>query len=124
MFAILKLQKQLLMETKSLIKIQSEQQFKEIFTPDLVDFLVELHQNFNNKRLELLEERRKMQEDFDKGVLPKFLSETEDIRNGDWVCAPIPEDLLDRRVEITGPVNRKMIINALNSGSSTFMADF
>ncbi|WP_312090186.1 malate synthase A [Chryseobacterium sp.] len=112
------------METKSLIKIQSEKQFKEIFTPDLVDFLVELHQNFNNKRLELLEERRKMQEDFDKGVLPKFLSETEDIRNGDWVCAPIPEDLLDRRVEITGPVNRKMIINALNSGSSTFMADF
>jgi len=112
------------METKTQLKIKSQQQFEEIFTNDLIDFLVELHQNFNQKRINLLEERKKTQQEFDKGILPKFLSETEKIRTGNWVCASLPEDLLDRRVEITGPVDRKMIINALNSGASTFMADF
>ncbi|MCD1116187.1 malate synthase A [Chryseobacterium turcicum] len=112
------------METKTQLKINAQQQFEEIFTNDLVDFLVELHQNFNPKRLELLEERKKTQQEFNQGILPRFLSETEKIRTGNWVCAPLPEDLLDRRVEITGPVDRKMIINALNSGASTFMADF
>lgn len=112
------------METKTQLKIKSQQQFEEIFTNDLIDFLVELHQNFNQKRINLLEERKKTQQEFDKGILPKFLSETEEIRNGNWICAPLPEDFLDRRVEITGPVDRKMIINALNSGASTFMADF
>ncbi|WP_426279151.1 malate synthase A [Chryseobacterium sp. S-02] len=112
------------METKTQLKLNTQQQFEEIFTNDLADFLVELHQHFNSKRLELLEERKKAQLGFDKGVLPRFLPETEEIRNGNWVCAPLPEDLLDRRVEITGPVDRKMIINALNSGASTFMADF
>lgn len=112
------------METKTQLKITAQKQFEEIFTPDLTDFLMALHQNFNHKRLELLEERKKTQQEFDQGILPKFLKETEDIRNGDWVCAPLPEDLLDRRVEITGPVDRKMIINALNSGAFTFMADF
>lgn len=112
------------METKTQLKITAQKQFEEIFTPDLIDFLVALHQNFNNKRLELLEERKKTQKEFDQGNLPKFLEETEEIRNGNWVCAPLPEDLLDRRVEITGPVDRKMIINALNSGALTFMADF
>ncbi|REC49715.1 malate synthase A [Chryseobacterium pennipullorum] len=112
------------METKTQFKIHSEQAFGEVFTPDLTDFLMALHQNFNHKRLELLEERKKIQQKFDQGVLPEFLQETEDIRNGDWICAPLPEDLLDRRVEITGPVDRKMIINALNSGAFTFMADF
>lgn len=112
------------METKTQLKINAENQFEELFTSELVDFLVELHQNFNPKRLGLLEGRKKTQQEFDKGILPKFLSETEEIRNGDWVCSPLPTDLLDRRVEITGPVDRKMIINALNSGASTFMADF
>ena len=112
------------METKTQLNINTQPHFEELFTNDLIDFLVELHQNFNAKRLELLEERKKTQQEFDKGILPKFLSETEEIRNGNWICAPLPEDLLDRRVEITGPVDRKMIINALNSGASTFMADF
>lgn len=112
------------METKAQLKITAQKQFEEIFTPDLVDFLVALHQNFNHKRSELLEGRKKTQKEFDNGVLPTFLKETEEIRNGNWVCAPLPEDLLDRRVEITGPVDRKMIINALNSGALTFMADF
>lgn len=112
------------METKTQLKIKAQKQFEEIFTSDLIDFLVALHQNFNHKRLELLEERKKTQQKFDQGMLPKFFKETKEIRNTDWVCAPLPEDLLDRRVEITGPVDRKMIINALNSGASTFMADF
>lgn len=117
-------QNQYIMETKTQLKIKAQQQFEEIFSNDLVDFLIELHQNFNKKRIKLLEERKKTQQEFDKGILPKFLSETEEIRNGNWVCSPLPDDLLDRRVEITGPVDRKMIINALNSGASTFMADF
>ncbi|MDN5480699.1 MAG: malate synthase A, partial [Chryseobacterium sp.] len=83
-----------------------------------------LHQKFNAKRLALLEERKKIQQFFDLGNLPQFFPETEEIRNGSWICASLPADLLDRRVEITGPVDRKMIINALNSGASTFMADF
>ncbi|MCJ7933123.1 MAG: malate synthase A [Chryseobacterium sp.] len=112
------------METKSQLKIGSDQQFQEVFTPELMDFLTVLHQNFNQKRLKLLEERKKIQQEFDKGVLPKFPNDTEEIRNGNWRCASLPQDLLDRRVEITGPVDRKMIINALNSGASTFMADF
>ncbi|MBP2619704.1 malate synthase A [Chryseobacterium jejuense] len=112
------------METKTQLKITAKKQFEEIFTPDLIDFLIALHQNFNHKRVKLLEERKKTQKEFDQGNLPKFLKETEEIRNGNWVCAPLPQDLLDRRVEITGPVDRKMIINALNSGAFTFMADF
>ena len=112
------------MKTKTQLKIKSQLAFEEIFTNDLIDFLVELHQNFNQKRIDLLEARKKTQQEFDQGILPKFLPETKEIRNGNWVCAPLPEDLLDRRVEITGPVDRKMIINALNSGASTFMADF
>ncbi len=112
------------METKTQLKINAKEKFEDIFTNSLIDFLVELHQNFNSKRLELLEERKKIQQEFDNGILPRFLPETEELRKGKWICAPLPEDLLDRRVEITGPVDRKMIINALNSGASTFMADF
>jgi malate synthase len=65
-----------------------------------------------------------LQKEFDQGILPRFLKETEEIRNGNWVCEPLPDSLLDRRVEITGPVDRKMIINAMNSGANCFMADF
>ncbi|CAA7392305.1 malate synthase A [Chryseobacterium fistulae] len=112
------------METKTQLKLKIQTQFQEVFTHELMDFLVELHQNFNQRRLELLGERKKTQEEFNKGILPKFLKETEEVRSTEWICASLPEDLLDRRVEITGPVDRKMIINALNSGASTFMADF
>ncbi len=112
------------METKTQLKIKAHKQFEEVFTPELTDFLITLHQNFNQKRLDLLEERKNIQRFFDSGNLPGFLPETEEVRNGKWTCAPLPDDLLDRRVEITGPVDRKMIINALNSGARTFMADF
>ncbi|AZA48695.1 malate synthase A [Chryseobacterium carnipullorum] len=112
------------METRTQLKIKAQKQFEEVFTPELTDFIVALHQKFNAKRLALLEERKKIQQFFDLGNLPQFFPETEEIRNGSWICASLPADLLDRRVEITGPVDRKMIINALNSGASTFMADF
>lgn len=112
------------METRTQLKIKAQKQFEEVFTPELTDFIVALHQKFNAKRLALLEERKKIQQFFDLGNLPQFFPETEEIRNGSWTCASLPADLLDRRVEITGPVDRKMIINALNSGASTFMADF
>ena len=108
----------------SQLKISPDTKFKEIFTDELIDFLVKLHRNFNSTRIELLEERKKTQLCFDAGDLPSFPSETIHLRNGDWICAKMPADLQDRRVEITGPVDRKMIINALNSGANTFMADF
>ena len=112
------------METKTSIKILPGKKYDEIFNPKLLDFLVELHSRFNNQRISLLNSRKLKQMDFDNHQLPKFSPETEEIRNGNWVCNPLPKDLLDRRVEITGPIDRKMIINALNSGASTFMADF
>lgn len=112
------------METKTQFNVKAENAYDSVFTPELMDFLTELHQNFNHKRLLLLDQRKLKQIDFDLGVKPTFPDETLEIRNGSWVCNPLPNDLLDRRVEITGPVDRKMIINALNSGASTFMADF
>ena len=98
-------------------------EYEEILTLEALKFLVELHTRFDGRRRELLERRAKRQKEIDAGALPGFLAETESIRKGDWTTAPIPKDLLDRRVEITGPVDRKMIINALNSGASCFMAD-
>src|SRR4051812_44256519 len=96
----------------------------EILTPDALAFLAELHRRFDGRRRELLAARTARQARFDGGELPDFLDETKAIREEDWRIAPIPPDLLDRRVEITGPVDRKMIINALNSGANVFMADF
>ncbi|MCD8563103.1 MAG: malate synthase A [Alphaproteobacteria bacterium] len=96
----------------------------EILTPEALAFLAELHTRFNARRLDLLEARAKRQKEFDAGALPDFLPETKSIREGDWKVAPVPADILDRRVEITGPVDAKMIINALNSGAKCFMADF
>lgn len=96
----------------------------EVLTPEALAFLAELHRRFNDRRLELLALREERQTRFDAGAKPDFLPETQAIRDGDWKVAPIPADLLDRRVEITGPVDRKMIINALNSGARVFMADF
>lgn len=98
--------------------------FQEVLTNDAKVFLLELHEKFNQKRLKLLENRVIKQVYFDAGNFPSFPKETKSIRESDWVCAALPEDLLDRRVEITGPVDRKMVINALNSGAKTFMADF
>ncbi len=97
---------------------------EEILTPEALEFASLLHRKYNPKRLELLNHRKFRQTEIDSGTMPHFLPETESIRQGDWKTAPIPDDLLDRRVEITGPVDRKMIINALNSGVKVFMADF
>jgi malate synthase len=96
----------------------------EILSEDALAFIAGLHRRFDRPRLELLARRAQRQTEFDAGLRPDFLPETKSIRDGDWKIAPIPDDLLDRRVEITGPVDRKMIVNALNSGAQVFMADF
>src|SRR5215831_141538 len=96
----------------------------QILTPEARSFLTKLSREFEVRRRELLARRRIRQERIDAGEMPDFLPETAHIREAEWAVAPIPPDLLDRRVEITGPVDRKMIINALNSGASVFMADF
>ncbi|SHL68125.1 malate synthase A [Flavobacterium xanthum] len=103
---------------------ETTERFPEILTDEAMTFLSLLHENFNEKRLALLEERKKQQALFDAGAVPTFPLETKSIRESNWEAAKTPEDLLDRRVEITGPVDRKMVINALNSGAKTFMADF
>jgi malate synthase len=95
-----------------------------ILTADAIRFVAELHREFNSRREILLAARRERQLRLDAGKLPDFLLETATVREGDWKVAPLPHDLTDRRVEITGPVDRKMVINALNSGANCFMADF
>jgi malate synthase len=95
-----------------------------ILTPEARAFLSKLATRFEPRRKELLARRRTVQQEIDHGKLPDFLPETAEIRRSEWKVAPIPKDLLDRRVEITGPVDRKMIINALNSGANVYMADF
>jgi len=107
-----------------LIKGTYEEGFEEILTEGALNFIKEIHIRFNDRRKGLLERRKETQIGIDAGIFPDFLSETKHIREADWQVAPIPTDLQDRRVEITGPVNRKMIINALNSGAKVFMADF
>jgi len=96
----------------------------EVLTESALDFLAELHERFDGRRRELLDNRVDRQARFDAGELPDFPKETLEIRASDWTVAPIPPDLQDRRVEITGPTNAKMLINALNSGAQAFMADF
>ncbi len=98
--------------------------FDEILTTDAVKFTVDLQRRFGARRSELLAVRASRQKRLDAGERPDFLPETAQIRNADWTVAPLPADLIDRRVEITGPVERKMVINALNSGARIFMADF
>jgi malate synthase len=97
---------------------------EEVLTGDALAFIAELHRRFDARRWDLLAARAARQEAFDAGALPDFLAETADIRESEWQVAPIPADLMDRRVEITGPTDRKMVINALNSGAHCFMADF
>ena len=98
--------------------------FAEILTPAALTFLVSLARKFESTRQTLLAKRDARQKEFDAGVLPDFLPDTKNIREGQWVVASVPADIQDRRVEITGPTDRKMVINALNCGANTFMADF
>src|SRR5436190_12686712 len=95
-----------------------------ILTAPAVGFVEDLTRRFRPRIDELLERRRAAQTRFNAGARPDFLPETAAVRNGDWKVGHVPADLQDRRVEITGPVDRKMIINALNSGANVFMADF
>jgi malate synthase len=97
---------------------------EEILTPEALELLAGLQRALGATREELLTRRRRRLEDFARGTLPALLDETREVRDGDWQVAPAAPDLEDRRVEITGPVERKMMINALNSGASVFMADF
>src|SRR5262245_42619978 len=99
-------------------------EYAEILTADALAFLAKLHRSFDGRRLELLQRRATRQAELDAGKMPAFLSETQAVRAADWKVAPVPADLQDRRVEITGPTDRKMVINALNSGANTYMADF
>jgi malate synthase len=99
-------------------------EYAQILTPEAMAFVAKLHRAFEPRRQEQLARRAARQMEFDAGKLPDFLAETKSIRESDWKIGDQPKDMLDRRVEITGPTDRKMVINALNSGASTFMADF
>jgi malate synthase len=96
----------------------------QILTPAALEFFLALHRQFNPRRLGLLRERKFRQDSINRGELPNFFAETKHVRDGDWRIDPVPADLQDRRVEITGPVDRKMVINGLNSGAKCYMADF
>src|SRR5919197_1603458 len=98
--------------------------YEEVLTSDALGLVEELVRRFGPRVEELLQRRQQVQARFDRGEKPDFDPGTRQIRESAWTVAPLPQDLLDRRVEITGPVDRKMIINALNSGASVFMADF
>src|SRR5829696_3528508 len=97
---------------------------ERILTPEALDFVTEIHRRFDGRRCELLAARAERRERIAAGELPDFLAETAEIRESEWTISPTPPDLQDRRVEITGPTDRKMVINALNSGARMFMADF
>jgi malate synthase len=106
------------------IRARMTPEYAEILTFEALSFLAKLHRNFERRRRQLLEARTARQRQLDGGAVPDFLPETRTIREADWKVAPVPADLQDRRVEITGPTDRKMVINALNSGANMFMADF
>ena len=103
---------------------QVRPEYSRILSTDALAFVADLARTFGPRVAELLKRRSERQVRFDAGERPDFLSETADVRARDWKVAPLPKDLLDRRTEITGPTDRKMVINALNSGASVFMADF
>ena len=113
----------LLKQTKIQFSKEVNNYYPEILTENALGFLTALHEKFNAERLELLKRRVEQQSIFDSGKFPEFPRETKNVRDGNWTAGTIPQDLQDRRVEITGPVDRKMIINALNSGATAFMAD-
>src|SRR5579885_2759825 len=95
-------------------------EFGQILTPQALAFVAKLSREFSGRRESLLQKRIIRQQEIDSGKLPDFLPETASIRAGSWTISPVPRDLQDRRVEITGPVDRKMVINALNSGAKVF----
>lgn len=97
---------------------------RELLNPQALGFFAQLQREFNPRRLYLLHQRRLRHESIDRGELPHCLAETRSVREGSWQVLPVPDDLQNRRVEITGPVDRKMVINALNSGANCYMADF
>ena len=99
-------------------------EFGHVLTPEALSFVADLEREFGPRRTGLLQERSQRQERLDSGDMPGFLEATENVRKAEWRVAPVPADLTERKVEITGPVDRKMMINALNSGASMFMADF
>ena len=98
--------------------------YERILTSDALALVAQLHRAFEARRQELLAKRVERAKRLDAGERPDFLPETKSVRDGNWTIAPIPADLHCRRVEITGPVERKMIINALNSGADSYMTDF
>jgi malate synthase len=98
--------------------------FERVLTPEALAFVADLARGFEATRRSLIARRDERQAALDAGALPDFLAETASVRESDWTIRGVPQDLLDRRVEITGPTTRKMIVNALNSGASVFMADF
>ncbi|MCS6944214.1 MAG: malate synthase A, partial [Sutterellaceae bacterium] len=98
--------------------------YEQILTPEALALVAKLHRAFESRRQELLARRVERARRLDAGERPDFLPETRHIREGNWTIAPLPKDLQCRRVEITGPVDRKMIINALNSGADSYMTDF
>jgi len=98
--------------------------FAEILTPEALAFIATLQREFGARREQLLRRRNERQAEFDAGTLPDFLPDTAAVRAAEWTIDTLPHELQDRRVEITGPVERKMIINALNSDANVFMADF
>ncbi|MEN8239489.1 MAG: malate synthase A [Actinomycetota bacterium] len=106
------------------IKGHTEGRFSSILTEDAVTFVADLHRRFNPTRSRLLAQRQVRQTELDAGAVFDFLPGTSDVREGDWSVRPAPTDLADRRCEITGPTDRKMVINALNSGARVFMTDF
>src|SRR6266545_4098343 len=106
------------------VRAPRDARFDEILTPEALGFVARLARAFEGRRQELLRRRADRQRDFDAGAFPTFLEGTAHVRDADWRVAPITHDLRDRRVEITGPVDRKMVINALNSGAQAYMADF
>ena len=130
-YLLLSQQKSLIMDSNTTLIKNTQRilgampnEYYEILTSEALEFVSKLHLQFNESRKQLLDDRIVRQEQLDEGIFPDFLPETKAIRENDWIVAPTPDDLQDRRVEITGPVSRKMVINALNSGAKVFMADF
>ncbi|HUE68513.1 MAG TPA: hypothetical protein VMP38_10055, partial [Candidatus Acidoferrum sp.] len=106
------------------VKGKVEGRAGEVLTPDALGFLARMQREFGGRRQELLRKRDERQALLDAGEMPQFLTSTAGVRDAEWTVAKAPKDLQDRRVEITGPTDRKMLINALNSGARVFMADF
>ncbi len=115
---------QTLLESRRTQYVRPPASVHNVLSPDVMNFLQELDLHFGATRLNLLNRRAVRQAEFDQGKLPEFLPETRAIRESHWSVAPVPGEIRDRRVEITGPTDRKMVINALNSGAKVFMADF